>query len=299
MPCREDQARQRPRRYRPHLADVGRGTDITGGYIIKKDRLDPATRAFRRPEPQPVLRLSEGTPGAESAAQQVISAAQKTYLTTFLTNSRTSSTARTSRIPTRLSRVHRHRFLHRPPHPGRDHQKHRWLPPEHLHVQGSRGKLNMAPSGTTTWCWATRTTWMGGCRKAGTTPVRRDRLPWYPRSFRIPRSRGATRNDGSSCAKALSPGTLLASVDDNVELLRESQARNFKRWPVLGTYVWPTGTSRRHGTRNHLDENWIRDRVAWMDLQLFDAPRFNQDGGRVEPGFQLTITRHGRYLLHR
>ncbi len=65
---------------------------------------------------------------------------------------------------------------------------------------------------------------------------------------------------------ALDVDRLLNYIDDTVALLDEAQKRNFERWPVLGTYVWPNpyvGYSYR-------DEivylkSWLRERIEWMD----------------------------------
>lgn len=62
---------------------------------------------------------------------------------------------------------------------------------------------------------------------------------------------------------------LLSLIDDNKELLMESQVRDFQRWPRLGTYVWPNWY-----IGNSFDDevswmrNWLIQRIAWMDRQM-------------------------------
>jgi hypothetical protein len=58
-------------------------------------------------------------------------------------------------------------------------------------------------------------------------------------------------------------------IDSTTALLDEAQQRNFIKWPILGTYVWPN----LHYYSTYAAEiaylkNWIRDRIAWMDVEL-------------------------------
>lgn len=66
-------------------------------------------------------------------------------------------------------------------------------------------------------------------------------------------------------------------IDDTKDLLRESQERNFERWPVLGTFVWPNRPACDGGTAycdtwdKAVDEHlrvWLLARAAWMDATL-------------------------------
>lgn len=55
-------------------------------------------------------------------------------------------------------------------------------------------------------------------------------------------------------------------MDSLTNVLSESQVRNFQRWPVLNTYLWPNvyccGPYNQHTTFLH---NWIQSRLLWMD----------------------------------
>lgn len=66
---------------------------------------------------------------------------------------------------------------------------------------------------------------------------------------------------------------LLGMIDANREQLQESQARDFQRWPRLGSYVWPNW----YIGNTWMDEvnwmkNWLSERLAWMDSQLGPQP---------------------------
>jgi hypothetical protein len=65
---------------------------------------------------------------------------------------------------------------------------------------------------------------------------------------------------------------LLATVDSHRALLRGEAQRNFRRWPILGEYVWPNPRDPRTGEVrqtyqaevDHL-RGWLDRRVAWID----------------------------------
>lgn len=66
---------------------------------------------------------------------------------------------------------------------------------------------------------------------------------------------------------------LLGMIDDNRELLQESQARDFQRWPRLGTYVWPNWFIGNTWMEEvNWMKNWLSERLAWMDTQLGPKP---------------------------
>jgi hypothetical protein len=68
---------------------------------------------------------------------------------------------------------------------------------------------------------------------------------------------------------------LIGLIQENREELQEAQARNFQRWPILGEYVWPNYFWEGVETwQEQLDwmENWLLERLAWMDTQMGEAP---------------------------
>lgn len=72
---------------------------------------------------------------------------------------------------------------------------------------------------------------------------------------------------------AFSRNHLFGLIDDNTELLTESQRRDFERWPRLGTYTWPNwfvGNS----WMEEVDwmRNWLDQRLTWMDSQMGAQP---------------------------
>lgn len=62
-------------------------------------------------------------------------------------------------------------------------------------------------------------------------------------------------------------------IDATMEELAEAQERNFARWPVLGTHVWPNVFV---GDTWEEEAEWMKDwmdqRITWMDSQMGTPP---------------------------
>jgi hypothetical protein len=62
---------------------------------------------------------------------------------------------------------------------------------------------------------------------------------------------------------------LWSDIDSMSNLLSESQGRNFKQWPVLGTYIWPNFyVSKTYNEEIVWLKNWVKLRTAWLDNQF-------------------------------
>jgi len=64
----------------------------------------------------------------------------------------------------------------------------------------------------------------------------------------------------------LSPESMNEMIDSTLMVLDKAIPRNFTRWPILGTYVWPNsfvGTNYLHEMSYLRD--WIGDRLNWMN----------------------------------
>lgn len=49
----------------------------------------------------------------------------------------------------------------------------------------------------------------------------------------------------------------------------EAQARNFNRWPVLGTYVWPNSfIGNTYASEVTFMKGWLTARLEWMDMNI-------------------------------
>jgi hypothetical protein len=114
---------------------------------------------------------------------------------------------------------------------------------------------------------------------------------WYRRLFEDPEFElhywdrwYALRKDVYSTEK------LLGDIDTYDALLDEAQVRNFDRWRILGQRLWPNWfVAKTHQEEINWMKQWLATRLQWIDGQFFAPPVFNQDGGQVSSGFNLTM----------
>ncbi|MGI9239658.1 MAG: CotH kinase family protein, partial [Verrucomicrobiales bacterium] len=76
--------------------------------------------------------------------------------------------------------------------------------------------------------------------------------------------------------------------------------RNFDRWGILGSYVWPNaagfGSRQTHQAEIDWMKDWLTERLDWIETQsrgssgLARPPSFNQYGGEVSGGFELQMS---------
>jgi hypothetical protein len=80
-------------------------------------------------------------------------------------------------------------------------------------------------------------------------------------------------------------------VDVKVALLGESQTRNYQKWPILGSYVWPNWfIGQTYADEIGFMKGWIQGRLNWIDGLYAVQPQFSRNGGPITPGFLLTVS---------
>lgn len=63
--------------------------------------------------------------------------------------------------------------------------------------------------------------------------------------------------------------SITAYIDSLAAYIDDAQQRNFQRWPVLGTYVWPNNYVGNTYTQElQYLKNWLLNRAAWIDANL-------------------------------
>jgi hypothetical protein len=94
--------------------------------------------------------------------------------------------------------------------------------------------------------------------------------------------------------ETITPEKLLARMDAIRSQLQESQARNFRRWPVLGRQIKP---NEYVGPTFDAEVNWMKiwakDRIAWLDQQMPRPPKASRPPGRVAAGTKVTLSPDG------
>jgi hypothetical protein len=120
--------------------------------------------------------------------------------------------------------------------------------------------------------------------------------PWWRRLFEDPKFQLRYADRWFILRRSLfETPMLLQDIDDVVELLSEAQVRNFDRWKILGTYVWPNWfIAQTYNEEIDWMKDWLQKRSAWMDTQIGAVyatapPFFSPQGGRIQPGSDLAM----------
>jgi hypothetical protein len=68
----------------------------------------------------------------------------------------------------------------------------------------------------------------------------------------------------------LSNDQLEFAIDSIVEYIYDAQERNYDRWPILGTYVWPNYDWQGNDYFDEVEffKTWFFNRVSWMDNNI-------------------------------
>jgi hypothetical protein len=68
----------------------------------------------------------------------------------------------------------------------------------------------------------------------------------------------------------LSTASLYAYIDSMAGYLNEAQVRNFTRWPIMGTYVWPNPSPIPPDYPSEIGKlkYWVQERLNWLDANM-------------------------------
>jgi hypothetical protein len=79
----------------------------------------------------------------------------------------------------------------------------------------------------------------------------------------------------------LSTESILQYIDSTATALDEAQKRNFVRWPVLGVYVWPNYfVGQSYESEIEWMKSWITSRMNWLDEEF---SRYDQTTSTEDP----------------
>ncbi|MCI0744134.1 MAG: lamin tail domain-containing protein [Verrucomicrobia subdivision 3 bacterium] len=97
----------------------------------------------------------------------------------------------------------------------------------------------------------------------------------------------------------LNGNRVVARIDELATLLTEAAVRNYAKYPILNTQIWPNP----EGGSFHVDytqptyaaiisemKKWTMGRFLWMDNQFLRAPVLSSSGGPITPGFSLVAS---------
>lgn len=107
--------------------------------------------------------------------------------------------------------------------------------------------------------------------------------PWWGRLFQDPAFYARYRERWNELRNGtLSTPSMHAIIDRMAAELEESHVRNFQKWPVLPVSAWPAQITNM--------KTWLADRAAWIDSQFIEPPQLSSPGGFFPEGVELSIT---------
>lgn len=121
-----------------------------------------------------------------------------------------------------------------------------------------------------------------------------EHYPWYGRLFTDPNFKQKHIDRWAELRRGVfATSNLMARIDAYTNLLHEAQAREFERWPRLGRYVWANAdadwpNTTYAGTIQYM-KNFLRLRLKWIDSQFTPAPELGASDGAVPRDFMLPI----------
>ena len=261
--------------------------EITGGYIMKNDRLDPGDSGMLTKRG---LRLAWVYPKEREATLE-----QRNYLKGFLDEFETALYGNSFADPNvgYAKYIDIGSFI-----------DHHILTELVKNIDGYRlstfmfkdreGKLNMGPP------WDYNLTLGNANYLAGWDPTgwyytqvgSYQEYPWFPRLHQDPNYLAQYRTRWFELRQnVIVADKMLQQIDSLATFLDEAQKRNFTKWKILGTYVWPNQfIGNTYAEEINFMKDWLTKRIAWMDGQFVPVPVFSKNGGLIEPGFQLEIT---------
>ncbi len=247
--------------------------NISGGYIFKKDHFDKGKPGFMTGRGNHFFYVD---PKAEELTPQ-----QKLWLTRYLNQFEAALYGPNFKDPSRgyAAYIDVDSFIDQ-----------HWIVEMTKNVDGIRfsnflhkdrgGKLKMEPI----WDWNLsfgNANGKDGWKPEGwyTTHLYDGEYLWYTRLFEDPDfEQRYTDRWGVLRTNVFAASNVLGRVDQLAALLNESQARNFKRWPIMGRYVHPNWyVGQSYDEEVTWMKQWIQSRLAWIDKQFLAAPSFSRE----------------------
>lgn len=259
--------------------------EITGGYILKKDRLDPGDNGIRTNRGQ--------TLGLVEPKEDEITSSQRSYILNYINQFESALYGNNFTDPERGYRqyIDAGSFI-----------DHHIMVELCKNIDGYRlsafyhkdrnGKLHMGPVWDFNLALGNANYLNGGIPQGWYYPlINADQYPYFPRLFQDPEfeqqyiDRWAMLRRGPFQTQAL-----LSQIDEVAVYLDDAQRRNFQRWNILGTYVWPNYfVADTYPEELDFMKGWLEARLSWYDSNYVATPVFNQEGGGFDAPFDLRI----------
>lgn len=264
------------------LAEPG----ISGGYLLKRDRFDANDQVFT---------TSRGVElGIQDPKRSQIGVLQRNWIRTWLNRMESTLYGAAWRDPALGYSQHldAESFI-----------DHHWLVEAAKNIDGYRlstfwhkdrsGRLSMGPlwdynlsfgNGNYLDGWRTNTWYYPNVSDPGYT--------WFRRLFQDPDylqrriDRWFELRQGAFATPAM-----VDLIQNLAGQVREAQERNYNKWRILGTYIWPNWFVAK-SWQEEIDwmTGWTTNHFAWIDSQFIAPPKGSHPGGYTPDGASLSLT---------
>jgi hypothetical protein len=260
------------------------GDDLTGGYIIKVDKLDPdfvyGTDGWRsNPEPEYPdamnIFFQFYYPEPDKIVQQ-----QRTYIKNYITTSENALTSANFADP---DEGYQH-YMDVPSfidnmllnEISKEVDKYRYSTYFYKEKDSDGGKLFAGPAWDFNLGYGNVDYWEPGIDFTGwlypmVEDVEWGIMFWWKRLMEDPYFRDLAKTRWVSLRQHTLIDATIHSVIDSILVHTEAaKTRNFECWPILGQYVWPNYDWQYNTYADEVDyfENFLFNRLAWMDNNI-------------------------------
>ncbi|AHM63561.1 Spore coat protein CotH [Flammeovirgaceae bacterium 311] len=256
------------------------GDELTGGYILRVDKIDPNEYPAWNSTPDPVASWAKPfsfqfyEPKGENLEE-----VQKKYIQNFISEFESALNSNTFTTDKPGYR----KFIDLPSfynfilitELNKDVDAYKFSTYMYKERDSKGGKLHMGPIWDHNLAFGNVNYNVVSQTAPGWTYMDAFRIYWFWRITEDP-----VFTQGLSCRwqelrqNIMTPEYINNWIDSTAATLEEAQQRNFERWPILGDYIWPNqflGTSYQE----EIDwmKNWIEKRIEWMDEYLTEDCR--------------------------
>jgi subtilisin-like proprotein convertase family protein len=129
---------------------------------------------------------------------------------------------------------------------------------------------------------------------------------WWSRFMSDPYFLEAVSCRWQSCRRTLlSNNSVYEVIDSTAAALNEAQARNFRQWPIMGTYIFPNPQNQAGATyagEVGALKSWLASRFSWIDGQMQNkCSTLSLSNNFSNPGVELypnPLERNSPLMLH-
>lgn len=251
------------------------GDDLTGGYILRVDKIDWTDYPAWESEPAPRLPNENNIsfqffdPDGEDLAE-----AQKEYIKNFIFDFQSSLTKSTFKDPASGYKkyIDMNSFVDFMLINEFNKNVDAYIYSTYMHKEkdSDGGKLKMGPIWDFNLAFGNVDYHTNSQYAPGWMYNDGYRMFWFRRLMQ-----DATFKDSVTCRwlelrKTVFNTTYINNwIDSTAAVLNEAQIRNYQRWPILGKYVWPNQfVGNTYESELDFLKQWIAARITWMDSNL-------------------------------